>query len=89
MRVEIETEALSVPILPKEWQMRIDLMEHLYGQGMSYKDIATFLNTRGIKTPTGKEYYAHLINNTLYKYRKRLKRLQHKSVKVSLIKTGK
>ena len=66
--------------------MRIDLIEHLYEQGMSYKDIATFMNTRGIKTPSGIEYYEHLINNTLYKYRRRLRRLNEKSVKVRLIK---
>jgi hypothetical protein len=41
---------------------------------MSNRDISNFLNSMGIKTPKGKDYYPNLIWVTLQKYRKRLER---------------
>ena len=41
---------------------------------MGNKEISEFLNSLGLKTPKGKEYYPNLIWVTLKKYRKRLER---------------
>lgn len=41
---------------------------------MSNREISDFLNSMGIKTPKGKDYYPNLIWVTLKKYRKRLER---------------
>lgn len=49
-------------------------MKTLSDEGMSNKEISEFLNSMGIKTPKGKDYYPKLIWVTLKKYRKRLDR---------------
>jgi len=50
------------------------LIKTLSDEGMSNKEISEFLNSMGIKTPKGKDYYPKLIWVTLKKYRKRLER---------------
>ena len=53
---------------------RLELIKTLSDEGMSNKEISEFLNSMGIKTPKGKDYYPKLIWVTLKKYRKRLER---------------
>ena len=53
---------------------RLELIKTLSDKGMSNRDISDFLNSMGIKTPKGKDYYPNLIWVTLKKYRKRLER---------------
>jgi DNA-binding transcriptional MerR regulator len=52
----------------------LELINTLSDEGMSNKEISEFLNSMGIKTPKGKDYYPKLIWVTLKKYRKRLER---------------
>ena len=52
----------------------MELIKTLSDEGMSNKEISEFLNSMGIKTPKGKDYYPKLIWVTLKKYRKRLER---------------
>lgn len=53
---------------------RLELIKSLSDKGMSNREISDFLNSMGIKTPKGKDYYPNLIWVTLKKYRKRLER---------------
>jgi hypothetical protein len=50
------------------------LIKTLSDKGVTNKEISEFLNSLGIKTPKGKDYYPNLIWVTLKKYRKRLER---------------
>ena len=63
---------------------RLELIKTLSDKGMSNREISDFLNSTGIKTPKGKDYYPNLIWVTLKKYRKRLERYsQYKVVRSS------
>ena len=60
--------------LDRQRVLRLELIKTLSDKGMSNRDISNFLNSMGIKTPKGKDYYPNLIWVTLKKYRKRLER---------------
>ena len=53
---------------------RLKLIKSLSDDGMSNVEIFDYLNTRGLKTPTGKDYYPKLIWVTLKKHNNRLER---------------
>ena len=70
----IETSQTSLIGLNHNRVRRLDLIKNLSDKGMSNREISDFLNSMGIKTPKGKDYYPNLIWVTLKKYRKRLER---------------
>ena len=70
----IETSQTSLIGLDHRRVQRLELIKTLSDEGMSNKEISEFLNSMGIKTPKGKDYYPKLIWVTLKKYRKRLDR---------------
>ena len=70
----IETSQTSLIGLDHRRVQRLELIKTLSDEGMSNKQISEFLNSMGIKTPKGKDYYPKLIWVTLKKYRKRLDR---------------
>ena len=70
----IETSQTSLIGLDHIRVQRLELIKTLSDEGMSNKEISEFLNSMGIKTPKGKDYYPKLIWVTLKKYRKRLDR---------------
>jgi hypothetical protein len=55
-------------------QERHQIIESLYRSGLSDKQIASELNQRGIKTPSGKDYYYELVFVTRRKLRLRKER---------------
>ena len=70
----IETSQTSLIGLDHKRVLRLELIKTLSDDGMTNKEISEFLNSMGVKTPKGKEYYPKLIWVTLKKYRKRLER---------------
>ena len=60
--------------LDRQRVLRLELIKTLSDKGMGNKEISEFLNSLGLKTPKGKDYYPNLIWVTLKKYRKRLER---------------
>ena len=49
-------------------------MDDLRDAGLKYYEIADILNLKGIVSPTNKQYTANLVERSLYKYQRRLKR---------------
>ena len=72
--VEIVTRQLSLNVIPEGRQERHQIIESLYRSGLSDKQIASELNQRGIKTPSGKDYYYELVFVTRRKLRLRKER---------------
>ena len=70
----IETSQTSLIGLNHNRVRRLDLIKNLSDKGLSNREISDFLNSMGIETPKGKDYYPNLIWVTLKKYRKRLER---------------
>jgi hypothetical protein len=69
--VEIVTRQLSLSVIPEGRQERHQIIESLYSSGLNDKYIASELNQRGIKTPSGKDYYYELVFVTRRKMRLR------------------
>ena len=67
----------------KEIHSQID---KLHEEGMTNKEISNYLNSRNIKTPTGKEYTRQLIGMYFYKSRKIDRRLKHSELKLTNIR---
>ena len=72
--VEIVTRQLSLNVIPEGRQERHQIIELLYRSGLSDKQIASELKQRGIKTPSGKDYYYDLVFVTRRKMRLRQER---------------
>lgn len=72
--VEIVTRQLSLNLIPERRQERHQIIESLYLSGLNDKQIASKLNQRGIKTPSGKDYYCELVFVTRRKLRLRKER---------------
>ena len=70
----IETSQTSLIGLDHKRVLRLELIKTLSDDGMTNREISEFLNSMGVKTPKGKDYYPKLIWVTLKKYRKRLDR---------------
>ena len=70
----IELNNTSLITLNPQRTERLKLIKSLSDDGMSNVEIFDYLNTRGLKTPTGKDYYPKLIWVTLKKYNNRLER---------------
>lgn len=70
----IETSQTSLIGLDHKRVLRLELIKTLSDDGMTNREISEFLNSMGVKTPKGKDYYPKLIWVTLKKYRKRLER---------------
>ncbi len=72
--IEIVTRQLSLNLIPERRQERHQLIDMLYRSGFSDKQISSELNRRGIKTPSGKDYYYELVFVTRRKLRLRKER---------------
>ena len=55
--------------------IRLKLLKSLKDKGFSTKEITNYLNSNNMKSPKGKLYTPKLVWVTLFKYEKRLKRL--------------
>ena len=65
------TRQLSLNFLADSKRYRHDLIWQMVAEGFTNQRMADVLNRLGIKTPSGKEYYAKLIGATVSKLRKR------------------
>ena len=82
--VRINTDKLSQFTLNIDRKNRIDVVLSMYNEGMSNKEISHLLNTMGIRSDRGKEWYPNLVWSFLNKYFKRVKR-QSASPKVEIL----
>ena len=70
----LELNNTSLITLNPQRTERLELIKSLSDSGMSNVQISDHLNSKGLKTPKGKDYYPKLIWVTLKKYNNRLER---------------
>jgi hypothetical protein len=76
------TRQLSLNFLADSKRYRHDLIWQMVAEGFTNQRTADMLNRLGIKTPSGKEYYAKLIGATVSKLRKRKTRFSANTIKL-------
>ena len=69
--VVIRSERLSLVMMDESRYQRLQLMDELSNQSLTYKDISKVLNELGIVTPTNRHYTANNVERSLMKYRRR------------------
>lgn len=79
----VSTRSLSLNYISEERESRFELIESLFGQGYSDKQISKILNEKNILTPRGKQYYYELVYVTRKKLQKRKIREIEKSISLS------
>ena len=62
---------LSLNFLSDSRQYRHDLMQQMVAERFTNQQVADGLNRLGIKTPSGKQYYAELVGATWSKLKRR------------------
>jgi len=65
------TRQLSLNFLSDSREYRHDLMRQMVGEHFTNQQIADVYNRLGIRTPSGKHYYAELVGATWSKLKKR------------------
>jgi len=83
--VNITTQVLTTFNKSKRFEEIHNLINQLNEEGMTNKEISNHLNSRNIKTPTGKDYTKQLIGMYFYKSRKINRRLKHSELKITNI----
>ena len=81
LSILVTTRQLSLNFLSDSRNYRHDLMRQMVSERFTNQQIADVLNRQGIKTPSGKSYYAELVGATWSKLRKRDLRKSSKTVK--------
>ena len=84
--VKFKTQELTKFKKSKRFQEIHNLINKLHKEGMGNKQISEYLNSKNIKTPTGKEYTCQLIGMYFYKSRKIERRLKHSELKLTNIR---
>ena len=84
--VNITTQVLTQFKKSKRFEEIHSLIDILHEEGMTNKEISNHLNSRNIKTPTGKDYTRQLIGMYFYKSRKIKRRLKHSELKLTNIR---
>ena len=84
--VNITTQVLTKFKKSKRFEEIHNLINKLHQQGMGNKEISNYLNSKNIKTPTGKDYTRQLIGMYFYKSRKIERRLKHSELKLTNIR---
>ena len=74
MVVRIHTNKLSQFTLNMDRRNRIDIILSMYDEGLSNKEISHLLNTMGIRSDRGNEWYPNLVWGMMDKYFKRVER---------------
>lgn len=65
------TRQLSLNFLSDSRQYRHDLIRQMVAERFTNQQMADVFNRLGMKTPSGKQYYAQLVGATVSKLRKR------------------
>ena len=74
--VTIRTRLLSLPQLSVDRLERLHLIDDLHQKGLTNRDIADYLNERGMRSPRGGFYSPKLVWVTLKKFRLRKERMK-------------
>lgn len=69
--VVIRSERLSLIMMDESRYQRLQLMDGLRNQSLTYKEISEVMNDLGIVTPTNRHYTANNVERSLMKYRRR------------------
>lgn len=72
--VLLTTKILSLNLIPGNRELRHDIIQRLFDQGKSDREISDYLNSRGVLTPRGLSYYPKLVWVTRKKLRERMGR---------------
>ena len=80
------TRQLSLNFLADSREYRHDLMRQMVAEHFTNQQIADVYNRLGIRTPSGKQYYAELVGATWSKLRKRDVRKATNTIKFIEIK---
>ncbi len=83
---EIVSRSLSIPVISKAQLERLILIKKLHSKGLSDTAIADFLNSKGIKTPKGKNYYQELVWVTRNKFDRRNLRKKEFNYRIENVK---
>ena len=81
--VSVETRQLTLNFISKPRNDRHNLIRQMVRERFSNKQIADFLNKKGLKTPRGECYYAELVGATWSKLKKR--DLRNSSITIKFI----
>ena len=81
--VSVETRQLTLNFISKPRNDRHNLIRQMVRERFSNKQIADFLNKKGLKTPRGECYYAELVGATWSKLKKR--DLRNSSISIKFI----
>jgi hypothetical protein len=76
------TRQLSLNFLSDSRRYRHDLIWQMVAKGFTNQRMSDVLNRLGIKTPSGKKYYAKLMGATVSKLRKREARFFANTIKL-------
>ena len=69
--ISVTTRQLSLNFLSDSRQYRHDLIRQMVAERFTNQQMADVFNRLGMKTPSGKQYYAELVGATVSKLRKR------------------
>lgn len=72
--VTMVTRSLSLNVIPDGRMERLQMIDALYQKGLNSVEIASQLNERGVRTPSGKAYYPKLVWVTQNKFKRRTAR---------------
>ena len=83
--VTIRTRLLSLPELSADRLERLHLIDDLHQKGLTNRDIADYLNERGMRSPRGGFYSPKLVWVTLKKFLLRKERMKDTTYTVDRI----
>ena len=84
--VKIITQVLTQFKKSKRFEEIHLQIDKLHEEGMTNKEISNYLNSKNIKTTTGKDYTRQLIGMYFYKSRKIERRFKHSELKLTNIR---
>ena len=85
----IRTRLLSLPELSADRLERLHLIDDLHQKGLTNRDIADYLNERGMRSPRGGSYSPKLVWVTLKRFLLRKERMKDTTYTVDRIYPGK
>ena len=84
--VNITTQILKKFKKSKRFDETYNLINYLHKEGMGNKEISNYLNSKNMKTPTGKDYTRQLIGMYFENLRKIERRLKHSELQLTNIR---
>ena len=78
VKITAFTRTLTLPPLNPDRERRLRLMEQLYDQGITTRQISDWFNDIDLPTPRGTEWSSNLVYMTVLKWKKRQERIRDK-----------